>query len=520
MLAPRRPRENPVQVVWFKRDLRINDHRPLLAAATQGFVLPLYIVEPDLWRQPDASARQWDFAAESLQDLDRQLRQLGQPLVVRFGNAVDVLGHIHGQFGIAALWSHEETGNGWTFARDKAVSAWAQAHDIPWHELRQTGVVRRLVSRNGWAQAWDRQMAEATVEPPPGLPQPVGISSEPLPSAAALGLAPDGCLDRQPGGREAGLKLLHGFLYARGATYRRDMSSPLTGADSCSRLSPHLAFGTISMREAAQAAWVRSRELKGDNSAPARDWRGSVASFQGRLHWHCHFMQKLESEPRLEFEELHRACTGLRPRPGNLALMQAWAVGQTGFPFFDACMRSLIATGWLNFRMRAMVMSFASYNLWLPWQETGTILARLFTDYEPGIHWPQVQMQSGTTGINTIRMYNIVKQGRDQDPDGVFIRRWVAELATVPDQYVHEPWLWGGSVDVIGARYPERIVDLAVSAAAAKDLIYGLRGSRAFRATADAIQDKHGSRKSGIKMVGQKSKRRKKQPTDQIEMDI
>ncbi len=93
-------------------------------------------------------------------------------------------------------------------------------------------------------------------------------------------------------------------------------------------------------------------------------------------------------------------------------------MARPGYPFLDACMRSLRATGWLNFRMRAMVMSFASYNLWLPWRATGLHLARMFTDYEPGIHWSQVQMQSGTTGINTIRIYNVVKQGYDQDPRG------------------------------------------------------------------------------------------------------
>ena len=158
-------------------------------------------------------------------------------------------------------------------------------------------------------------------------------------------------------------------------------------------------------------------------------------------------------------------------------------------------MRSLTATGWLNFRMRAMVMSFASYNLWLPWRETGLHLARQFTDYEPGIHWPQTQMQSGTTGINTIRIYSVVKQGHDQDPDGLFVRRWVPELADVPDRHLQEPWTWEGAATVIGRRYPERIVDLTASTAAAKDKIYAARRSEGFRAAADAISVKHGSRK-------------------------
>jgi deoxyribodipyrimidine photo-lyase len=185
-------------------------------------------------------------------------------------------------------------------------------------------------------------------------------------------------------------------------------------------------------------------------------------------------------------------------------------------------MRSLSATGWINFRMRAMLVSFASYNLWLPWQETGTVLARLFTDYEPGIHWPQMQMQSGTTGINTIRLYNPVKQGHDQDPDGAFVRRWVPELGSVPDEHLQEPWMWPYAATAIGQRYPVRIVDLAATTKAAKDRIYGARHAAGFRAAADAIQDKHGSRKSGMPITGQKrsSKSSSAPAKTQLEFDL
>jgi len=148
---------HPLQVVWFKRDLRIADHRPLALAAEAGPVLPLYIVEPGLWAQPDASGRQWAFAAECLGELAASLAQLGQPLRVEVGEALEVLSRIHERHGIAGLWSHEETGNGWTYARDLAVGAWSKAAGIPWREERQFGVIRRLKSRNGWAQAWDRK---------------------------------------------------------------------------------------------------------------------------------------------------------------------------------------------------------------------------------------------------------------------------------------------------------------------------------------------------------------------------
>ncbi|MDX2290557.1 MAG: FAD-binding domain-containing protein [Hyphomicrobiaceae bacterium] len=510
---------DPVHIVWFKRDLRIEDHAPLAMAARRGTVLPLYIVEPDLWAQADVSARQWDFTRACLCELDLALGRLGQRLIVRVGPAVDVLERIAAVLPVAGLWSHEETGNGWTFQRDRAVTAWARSRGLDWVELRQTGVQRRLKQREGWARAWDRQMGEPVAAPPRGLPSLGAIDSERLPDARDLGLHPDGLLEPQAGGRHAGLDLLHGFLTTRAATYRRAMSSPLAGAGACSRLSPHLALGTLSMKEVAQATQGRIAELDGERGAGPRAFAAALRSFAGRLHWHCHFMQKLESEPAMEFRELHPATRGLRPGSTTDAhRLAAWAAGETGFPFLDASMRFLRATGWLNFRMRAMAVSFASYNLWLPWRLSGLHLARQFTDYEPGIHWPQVQMQSGTTGINTIRIYNVVKQGYDQDPSGVFVRRWVPELADVPDCFVQEPWRWEGADGVIGKSYPARIVDLKSSTADAKERIYGVRSGHAFAAAASDIQEKHGSRKSGIPMTGQRrtSSRRPSRKTSPV----
>jgi deoxyribodipyrimidine photo-lyase len=512
----------PLQIVWFKRDLRIHDHRPLAQAAKHGPVLPLYVVEPGLWREPDAAARHWQFIAECLGELDADLTQLGQPLIVRVGGVIDVVEQIRQSYGIAALWSHEETGNSWTFTRDKAVASWARSHGIRWHEMPQHGVIRRLSNRNGWAAAWDRQMAEPVTAPPPRLPLIARIEHQAIPSSADIGLTGDSCTERQTGGRQAGLAMLTSFLDGRGRNYRREMSNPLSGATGCSRLSPHLAWGTVSMREAAQATWNRLQQLKADQSPDAKALRASLVSFSVRLHWHCHFMQKLESEPAIEFREFHPAMRGLRPEIADPQSLKAWADGQTGFPFLDACMRSLNATGWLNFRMRAMVQSFASYNLWLPWRDTGLHLARQFTDYEPGIHWSQAQMQSGTTGINTIRIYSVVKQGHDQDPTGAFVRRWVPELADVPDHYVQEPWAYDGAGTIVGRAYPERVVDLKSSTAAAKERIYGARRAAGFYVAADSVQNKHGSRKSGIPMRGAKPGKRKAATAsvDQLKFDL
>lgn len=170
-------------------------------------------------------------------------------------------------------------------------------------------------------------------------------------------------------------------------------------------------------------------------------------------------------------------------------------VVETGLPFVDACMRALIATGWLNFRARAMLVAAASYHLWLDWRTSGAVLARYFTDYEPGIHWPQVQMQSGTTGMNTVRIYNPVKQGYDNDPTGAFTRRWLPELADVPDRFLQEPWRWEGAGTVLDRTYPAPIVDPKAAAAAAREKVWAVRRGDAFHAEAARVVDRHASRK-------------------------
>jgi deoxyribodipyrimidine photo-lyase len=140
-----------------------------------------------------------------------------------------------------------------------------------------------------------------------------------------------------------------------------------------------------------------------------------------------------------------------------------------------------------------MLVSVAAYPLWLDWRSFGAPLARTFTDYDPGIHWPQVQMQSGTTGINIPRIYNPVKQGQDQDPSGAFTRRWVPELAEVPLVHLQEPWKWEGAGRLLGRRYPEPLVDLGTATRAAKEAIFGLR-KRAPREEVFEIIERHASR--------------------------
>lgn len=210
-------------------------------------------------------------------------------------------------------------------------------------------------------------------------------------------------------------------------------------------------------------------------------------------------MQKLEDAPAIEHRCLHPAHEGLRETdPARLA---AWTAGETGLPMVDACMRALASTGWLNFRMRAMVACVAGYHLWMDWRDYGPPLARLFTDYEPGIHWPQLQMQAGTTGINTTRVYNPVKQQTDHDPQGTFVRRWLPELAGVPLAALHRPWTLDRAAQraagcVLGRDYPEPIVDHVAAAREAKARLYAARRADAdYQVHKAEIVTRHASRK-------------------------
>jgi deoxyribodipyrimidine photo-lyase len=499
------------QVVWFKRDLRLHDHAPLCEAAEHGPVVPLYVIEPDLWRQPDASFRHWRFVRDSLIDLDDGLRRIGGGLVVLRGEAIEALTALERLLGRFALWSHEETGNAWSFARDRQVADWCRERGIVWTESPAHGVVRRLGSRDGWAARRDAVMRARQRPPPNRVRFALGVAADPagtalasLPACPVAALA-EGALDPLPspaaasvqrGGRREGLSVLGSFLESRSSRYMRTISKPGVSARHCSRLSAHIAFGTLSVREIDQATAARIDALQGATGAygpgdpGGADWARQLRAFRSRLAWRCHFVQKLEQQPSIEFRCMHPAFEGMREADHREDLFAAWRDGCTGYPLVDACMRSLHANGWITFRMRAMLVAFASYHLWLDWRRTAPVLARLFTDYEPGIHYSQFQMQSGVTGINAVRIYNPVKQSLDHDPEGRFIRRYLPELRDLPDAALHEPW----RLDAPPPGYPPPVVDPAQAAREARRRMAPYWRGEGFRDEARKVYRKLGSR--------------------------
>ena len=480
-----------MNIVWFKRDLRVSDNAALSSAINCGNVLPLYIYEPALWQQPDMSRRHYDFLNECLISLRADLKSLGLTLVTKTGDTLNILNSMHERYTVKSLWSHQETWNGWTYQRDIRVKQWALKNNIQWNEPAQNGVVRNISTRNGWSANWNKEMRK----PASILNTITGVvdeASDITPSPKQLKLFGDSCRNRQPGGSLEAQALLKTFLYERGKEYSKEMSSPVTAFDSCSRLSPHFAFGTISVREAFSATEKRICELKSISLEERGNWMRALRSFAGRLRWHCHFIQKLEDQPSIEFDNMHPLYDGLRENDFNEEYFEAWREGRTGYPMIDACMRALKETGWINFRMRAMLMSFSSYHLWLHWRRPALYLAKLFTDYEPGIHYSQAQMQSGTTGINSIRIYNPTKQGVDHDPKGDFIRKWIPELRATSNELIHNPATEHSKLH----DYPCPIVDEKSARKTAAGKIFNLRRASLHKEQAKKIFIKHGSRKS------------------------
>lgn len=491
----------PVSIIWLKRDFRLHDHAPLHLGASRGASIPLWIVEPDWWNSADMDPTHFDFALESALELRKQLRASGADLLVRFGDAIEILEQLNHLFKIQELLSHEETGNDWTFQRDKRIQQWCRLRNITWKEFRQDGVVRRLKSRDGWAENWQRWADTRLLPPPKQLNLPTQLKTqdaieenERAWNQLKTTHTPNG-QRLQRGGESHARQLLNSFLEQRGVNYRQGMSSPRTAQDNCSRLSPYIAWGCINVRQIHQGSIAAKLRHQGD-----KKWTDSLSSFRSRLSWHCHFIQKLEDEPKLEFQNLCRAYDGLREESFSEERFTAWCNGQTGYPMIDACMRSLKEHRWINFRMRAMLVSFASYDLWLHWQRPALFLAKHFLDYEPGIHYPQIQMQSGVTGINTIRIYSPEKQGKDQDPNGEFVRRYIPELQHIPNSLLWTPWKLTHDEQIrygctLGKDYPLPIVDHTQAIRDAKAKIYAIRQSSEAREKAVQVAKRHGSRK-------------------------
>jgi deoxyribodipyrimidine photo-lyase len=466
-----------VNVVWLKRDLRLSDHEPLTQSINSGITLLYYAFEPLLINDPHYDERHWRFIWQSISDINAQLAPFNTYVYVYLGDVIDGLNEINNTLTINDLFSHEEIGLLNTFNRDKSIKEWCIEQNIIWFESPSGAVIRGKKNRIDWDKHWRNVMNSSL--------------SQPALSSAAFVDAH--CLERLPhsifptpwatpnklmlkGGERWAQKVLQSFLNGRGKNYHFDISKPQASRQSCSRLSPYLAWGNISLRQFYQSILMKRSQ---------NGWKRPIDTLASRLHWHCHFIQKFESEHQMQWRHVNKAYNALEYPEIHCGLsiakrLTSWKTGQTGYPLVDACMRCLDQTGYINFRMRAMIVSFLCHHLLLDWRLGVTHLAALFLDFEPGIHYPQFQMQSGVTGTNIIRVYNPIKQSQEKDKDGEFIRKWLPKLSELPNELIHTPWELSPMEQQLyqfqlGETYPLPIIDIVETGKIARDILWGFR---------------------------------------------
>jgi len=451
IVNPSAPR--PTAIVWFRRDLRLSDNPALEAAAKLGKVVPAYLWD-DGGPWPMGAASKW-WLHQSLTALQRSLEKLGSRLIIRCGPALEAFTELA-----------EETGATHIFWNRRYEPAHIEADRKTKEQLRQRGLGVESFPGNLLAEPWTIQnkagkpfqvftpfwktIAQVEIAPPTGTPKLISPQSWPSSlTVTDLGLEPT--VDWTKGMREAwqpgeagAQKRLDQFA-RRAANYIAERDLP--DRDATSLLSPHLAFGEITPRQ----IWHATNE---------EPFRRQLAWREFAHHLLFHFPQTPDAPLRPEFARF--------PWKMDARLLRAWTKGQTGYPIVDAGMRQLWHTGYMHNRVRMVAASFLVKDLLIPWQEGARWFWDTLVDADLAnntLGWQWVA-GCGADAAPYFRIFHPVLQGEKFDGAGNYVRKWVPEIAALPDAWLHKPWEAPADVrrkaDVeLGKNYPRPIVDHA-----------------------------------------------------------
>ncbi|MEN9202682.1 MAG: deoxyribodipyrimidine photo-lyase [Thermostichus sp. DG02_2_bins_29] len=423
-------------LVWFRRDLRVADHAPLERAARRGQVIPVFVLDPALLYHPETGVARVAFMLNCLRSLDRELQQRGGRLILRRGDPVEILPELVRSSKAEGIYAYSDCERIYGRARDARLNRVLAATGIPIRWFEPLGSLPELVAYPRYRQFWFEQMAEPLIPTPAHLSVPEEIPSEPIPSLAELGLTPDG--KRIPtGGTEAARQALRQFLRHKARRYYWQLSYP--SAEVTTGLGPYLKFGVISVRECVQTV------QQAVQAEPDEQKQRSAQQLIARLRWGSGFTQRFRYLPQLELRSLYSIFES-EGWAFDADLYQAWQEGRTGFPIVDAAARCLAATGGyraLNFRVRAIYASFLSNLLGMDWRYGALHFMRHLIDGDCPIDHYQWAMQAGVTHCldkSWTRIYNPGQTAVDRcDPQGVFIKRWLPELRSVPPEQLGSP---------------------------------------------------------------------------------
>lgn len=478
------PSKTKINVFWFKRDLRLLDNEGLQNAIDNKTpLLLIYIFEPSLEKNSHYHERHRNFIQQSIMALNVSLDAYNTKVHCVYGEVTTVLKKLQDKWQISTLFSMQETGLNVTYNRDKEVKKWCASQKIHWVEHINNGVFRGLTNRKSWRDYWSNYMMQPIKSFSASMEDFIPKEEFPMEEYVLMPRTIEGI---QEGGTQKGLAYLESFLKTRYKKYQQSISKPEASRIHCGRVSPYLAWGNLSVRY----VWQRAKQVKNFGASAFQ-----INAFTSRLRWQAHFIQKFEMEPNMEFASVNAGYHKLK-KTKNEAFISAWKKGKTGYPLVDACMRCVAQTGYLNFRMRAMTVSFFTHHLWQPWQEGAAYLGSQFLDFEPGIHYPQFQMQAGETGINMLRIYNPTKNAHEHDTEGIFIRKWVPELEHLPTSFVIEPWTMTdleqqGYNCVLGETYPKPIVDIKETYKHASTVLWSMQRTPNVRMESRRILAKH-----------------------------